>query len=305
MPNRKGESSLTRTTLILLAFFCAVPDLCLFRHSHHALATSLDLALSSDVTDDDIRVYQERARVIRFNYTLKVTGDSNHTLALAVCATVDDDSVAQAVVSRAAIVPLHADVTGAFNVTVRGVFLGRAYLHVHFVVGHRDVSCGQPGARSLQELLRVSESSRGKEMAFNVSKTSFLPLPFTKTPTSSSSSFSSSSSSPSSPSSSPPSSSSPFSSSLSSSSSSSSSSSLSLLGLHSGLKYAVIVLRPERVVDTLFKVGVVALVVVINVGMGSKLDLQVVKDTLRRPFAPVTGLCSQFIIMPLVSSLRC
>lgn len=261
--------SLTRAALVLLAFLCAVPDLCLFRHRHHAMATSLELVLSSDVTDDDIRVYQEDSQVVRFNYTLNVTGDSNHTLALAVCATVDDSSIARAEVSEAAIVPLHSDLTGAFNVTVRGVFLGRADLHVHFVVGHRDVECGQPEARSLQELLKVSEGSRGKELALNVSRTS-PALPAAKTTTSSPSS--SSSSSPS-----------------------------SLLGVHSGRTYTVIVLRQLRAVDTLFTVGVVILVAVINVGMGSKLDLQVVKDTLRRPFAPVTGLCSQFIIMPLVS----
>ena len=251
---------------VLLAFFCVVPDLDLPRHSHHALVSSLELVLSSDVTDNDIRVYQEESQAVHFNYTLEVTGDSNHTLALAVCVTVDDASIARAVVSKSAIVPLRADLTGAFSVTVCGLFLGRAYLHVHFVVWHSDVRCGQPEARSLQELLRVSEGRRGKELALNVTRTSSSPLPSGETPTSSSSSSSS-----------------------------------ALLGVHSGRRYAVIVLRPERAVDMLFKVGVVILVVVINVGMGSKLDLQVVKDTLRRPFSPITGLCSQFLIMPLVS----
>ncbi|XP_076470033.1 uncharacterized protein LOC143300318 [Babylonia areolata] len=227
-----------------------------------AAATSLELRLSSDVTDDDIRVVEEHVQVVRFNYTLSVSGEANHSLALAVCATVDDPDVARAWVSKDAILPLSADLEGEFNVTVLGVFVGRAVVHVHFVVGQsggRLVRCGEPGAKDLQELLKVSEAQQGKEMEMNVTKTS------------------------------------------SSSSSSSNSSSSSVVGLHSGRRYKVAVLRAERAIDMVFRTGTVLLVVIVNIGMGCKLDLQIIKSTLRRPFAPVTGLCSQFIVMPLIS----
>ncbi|KAK3085534.1 hypothetical protein FSP39_004776 [Pinctada imbricata] len=46
---------------------------------------------------------------------------------------------------------------------------------------------------------------------------------------------------------------------------------------------------------------VIVLVCVANVAMGCKTDLQVVKSTLKKPIAPITGLSSQFILMPLIS----
>nr|KAG5690479.1 hypothetical protein BaRGS_016479 [Batillaria attramentaria] len=238
-------------------------------HPPHAAASSLDLSVSSDVSASDIRLYEDEAKTIHFNYTLSVTGDSNHTLALAICVTVDQSDIARAHVSKASILPLSADTSGSFNVSVLGLLVGRAALHVFFVVGVSGVTCGQPAADDLQELLRVSETSDTREFAWNVSRAS--------SPVTSST-----------PSVSPPSSS-------------------STVGMHTGRKYEVVVLRQERIIDTIFTVGVVILVVVINIGMGCKLDMTVVKATLRRPLAPLTGFGSQFVIMPLTAfaATRC
>ncbi|KAL8559695.1 hypothetical protein ACOMHN_002228 [Nucella lapillus] len=239
--------------LLLFTSFYVIPDL-FSSPSHQAQATSLELKLSSDVTDDDIRLEEEEVKAVHFNYTLNVTGDANYTLALAVCVTVDDPSVASASVSNDTIVPLHTDNRRAFQVSVRGHFVGRAYLHMLFVVGeNKHVRCGQPRAKNLQDMLRVSQASQGQERDMNLTKTS------------------------------------------------SANSSSSVVGLHSGMRYKIAVLRPERAIDVVFRTCIIILVVIINVGMGCKLDIAVVKATLRRPFAPIIGLCSQFIVMPLVS----
>ncbi|XP_076470032.1 hepatic sodium/bile acid cotransporter-like [Babylonia areolata] len=63
----------------------------------------------------------------------------------------------------------------------------------------------------------------------------------------------------------------------------------------------IVVIRQHRAIDTAFNVVVVLLVVIVNLGVGCKTDLGVIKATLRRPIAPVTGFFSQFLIMPLIS----
>ncbi|KAK7474824.1 hypothetical protein BaRGS_00033896 [Batillaria attramentaria] len=68
-----------------------------------------------------------------------------------------------------------------------------------------------------------------------------------------------------------------------------------------GASYSVVVVREKRAVDVAFNVIVVLLVLIVNLGMGCKTELPVIKATLRRPVGPVTGVCSQFIIMPLIS----
>ncbi|XP_059164949.1 ileal sodium/bile acid cotransporter-like isoform X2 [Physella acuta] len=65
--------------------------------------------------------------------------------------------------------------------------------------------------------------------------------------------------------------------------------------------YKLFVERRERPIDIAFNVVVVLLVVLTNVGMGAKIDFEVVKSELRRPIAPAIGLCCQFIIMPMIS----
>ena len=66
------------------------------------------------------------------------------------------------------------------------------------------------------------------------------------------------------------------------------------------IRYKVAVIREDRALDRIFLVSIIVLLLIANVGMGCKIDLDVVKDVLRRPIAPTIGFCCQFIIMPLV-----
>lgn len=66
-------------------------------------------------------------------------------------------------------------------------------------------------------------------------------------------------------------------------------------------KLNVSVIRKERAIDKIFIVIVVVLVIVASIVMGCKIDLMVVKEVLKKPFAPAIGFGCQFIIMPLVS----
>ncbi|XP_033754108.1 ileal sodium/bile acid cotransporter-like [Pecten maximus] len=63
----------------------------------------------------------------------------------------------------------------------------------------------------------------------------------------------------------------------------------------------VVVKKYEGVLNKIFQGSVIVLVCVANIAMGCKTDVQVVKTTLRTPIAPLTGLASQFILMPLIS----
>ena len=65
--------------------------------------------------------------------------------------------------------------------------------------------------------------------------------------------------------------------------------------------YDVVVKRKDEPINTVFTAIVIILVCIANVAMGCKTDLQVVKATLKKPIAPVTGIMSQFILMPMVS----
>ena len=64
----------------------------------------------------------------------------------------------------------------------------------------------------------------------------------------------------------------------------------------------IIVIRKEGLLDRLFVGGVAIIVILANVAMGCKVELPVVKEVLRRPFAPAVGFFCQFIIMPCVST---
>ena len=67
------------------------------------------------------------------------------------------------------------------------------------------------------------------------------------------------------------------------------------------LFYDVAVIREERLIDILFIVFVTIFVIFSNIGMGCKIDLEIVKEVLRRPVSPAIGFFCQFIIMPVVS----
>ena len=65
--------------------------------------------------------------------------------------------------------------------------------------------------------------------------------------------------------------------------------------------HKVTVIREDRALDRIFLITIIVLLLIANVGMGCKIDLDVVKEVLRRPIAPTIGFCCQFIVMPLVS----
>ena len=64
--------------------------------------------------------------------------------------------------------------------------------------------------------------------------------------------------------------------------------------------YDVVVIRKMRPVDRIFRIAVYCVQIFTLVGFGSKLDLKVVKECLRRPIAPAIGFCCQYLMMPLV-----
>ena len=68
--------------------------------------------------------------------------------------------------------------------------------------------------------------------------------------------------------------------------------------------YNVVVIRKLRPVDTIFRVVVYCVQVFVLTGFGAELDIQVVKQTLRKPVAPAIGFCCQYLVMPLVSVVK-
>ena len=68
--------------------------------------------------------------------------------------------------------------------------------------------------------------------------------------------------------------------------------------------YPIVVMRQHRFVDTVFTISILCLVVIANLTMGCTVDIQVVKEVLKRPTAPVIGFFCQFTIMPPVRITR-
>lgn len=66
-------------------------------------------------------------------------------------------------------------------------------------------------------------------------------------------------------------------------------------------KYEIAVGREEGALSHSFTGLVIILVCLANVAMGCKTELGVVKEVLKKPVAPLTGMFSQFVLMPLVS----
>ncbi len=66
----------------------------------------------------------------------------------------------------------------------------------------------------------------------------------------------------------------------------------------------IAVKRKGRLVDKIFMGVIVAMVTIVQFLMGCKLDLEVVKEVMKKPVAPAIGFASQFIIMPLVSTSK-
>nr|CAI5842965.1 unnamed protein product [Callosobruchus analis] len=63
----------------------------------------------------------------------------------------------------------------------------------------------------------------------------------------------------------------------------------------------VIVIRPERVIDSIFTASVATLISVIYINFGAALDWSKLKEILKRPTGPAIAFCGQFIFQPLVA----
>ncbi|GAB6019543.1 hypothetical protein CHUAL_001117 [Chamberlinius hualienensis] len=63
----------------------------------------------------------------------------------------------------------------------------------------------------------------------------------------------------------------------------------------------VSVIRRHRTVDTVFIVAVAVLMGLNYINMGCTLDLEIVKNTLKKPIGPAVGVASQYIFMPLIA----
>ncbi|CAG0890603.1 unnamed protein product [Darwinula stevensoni] len=61
------------------------------------------------------------------------------------------------------------------------------------------------------------------------------------------------------------------------------------------------VIRRASVLDTIFTYSIIIIVSIAYINMGSTLDLKIIWNTIRRPWGPVVGICSQYLFMPLVA----
>ena len=73
--------------------------------------------------------------------------------------------------------------------------------------------------------------------------------------------------------------------------------------IHEISRSTVSVFRVKRAIDLIFRIALYSLVIVNTVGYGCKVEIDVVKEVLRRPVAPAIGFLCQYLCMPLVSSL--
>lgn len=69
-------------------------------------------------------------------------------------------------------------------------------------------------------------------------------------------------------------------------------------------KLPVIIVRPERLIDTIFIISVATLVSILYINFGAALDLGKVKGVLRRPVGPAIAFFCHFIFLPLVSGVK-
>lgn len=63
----------------------------------------------------------------------------------------------------------------------------------------------------------------------------------------------------------------------------------------------VIIVRAQRVIDTVFVVSVATLVSILYINFGAAMDLKKVRGVLRRPVGPIIAFGCHFLLLPLVS----
>ncbi|CAH0401641.1 unnamed protein product [Chilo suppressalis] len=64
---------------------------------------------------------------------------------------------------------------------------------------------------------------------------------------------------------------------------------------------SVTVLRPERVIDTVFTTSVAVFVSLIFINFGCAMHWPTVKEVMKKPIGPIIGMVGQFLFMPLMS----
>ncbi|KAF7990391.1 hypothetical protein HCN44_000196 [Aphidius gifuensis] len=63
----------------------------------------------------------------------------------------------------------------------------------------------------------------------------------------------------------------------------------------------VTIIRPERLIDTIFVISVATLVSILYINFGCAIDWQIICETMKKPIGPLIGGVCQFIIMPLIA----
>ena len=69
--------------------------------------------------------------------------------------------------------------------------------------------------------------------------------------------------------------------------------------------YPVVVMRPPKLEGKIFRLGVSIFLVILNFGFGCSLNLDIVKEILKKPIAPVVGFCCQYVMMALLDGYMC
>lgn len=67
------------------------------------------------------------------------------------------------------------------------------------------------------------------------------------------------------------------------------------------VKHLVVITEPRRIIDLIFDVYVWVFQVVVSILMGCLLDWEILLKILKIPYPVLIGLCSQFILMPLLA----
>ena len=67
------------------------------------------------------------------------------------------------------------------------------------------------------------------------------------------------------------------------------------------VKHLVVITEPRRIIDLIFDVYIWVFQVVVSILMGCLLDWEILLNILKIPYPVLIGLCSQFILMPLLA----
>lgn len=63
----------------------------------------------------------------------------------------------------------------------------------------------------------------------------------------------------------------------------------------------IVVVRKPQLIDTIFIICVASLMSIIFINFGCALDIEQLKQCIRKPIAPLASFFSQFLILPIVS----